>query len=60
MMEEIPCGRNLLLISLILKPMNFTNNYTIDNAQYRVEGKIFKHYQNTNVAEFFGPTTNYQ
>ena len=39
------------------KTNEFTNNYTIDNAQYRVEGKNIKHYQNTNIAEFFGPTT---
>ena len=26
------------------KTNEFTNNYTIDNAQYRVEGKNIKHY----------------
>ena len=37
--------------------MNLPIITTIDNAQYRVEGKNIKHYQNTNVAEFFWYTT---
>lgn len=39
------------------KTNEFTGNYTIDNDKYRVEGKNIKQYQNTNIAEFFGPTT---
>ena len=39
------------------KMNEFTGNYTIDNAQYRVEGKNIKQYQSTNTADFFGPTT---
>jgi hypothetical protein len=42
------------------KMNEFTGNYTIDNAQYRVEGKNIKQYQSTNIADFFGPTYHYQ
>lgn len=38
------------------KMNEFTGNYTIDNDQYRVEGKNIKQYQSTNTADFFGPT----
>lgn len=39
------------------KMNEFTGQYSIDNDQYRVVGKNIKHYQNTNIADFFGPTT---
>ena len=39
------------------KTNEFTGNYTINNDQYKVEGKNIKHFQNTNIAEFYGPTT---
>ena len=38
------------------KMNEFTGNYTIDNAQYRVEGKNIKQYQ-IPIADFFRYTT---
>lgn len=37
--------------------INVTGNVNIDNDQYRVEGSKIVQNQNTNTAEFFGPTT---
>lgn len=37
--------------------IDFTGNVKINNAQYSVEGYNIKQNQNTNTAEFFGPTT---
>ncbi|MBP7173950.1 MAG: organic solvent tolerance protein OstA [Cloacibacterium sp.] len=39
------------------KRTDFSGNYTINNAEYLVEGSNIKQYANTNTAEFFGPTT---
>lgn len=38
------------------KIIDFTGNVKIDNPEYTVEGSNIKQYQNTNTAEFFGPT----
>lgn len=37
--------------------IDFTGNVKIDNPQYIVEGVNIKQNQNTNTADFFGPTT---
>lgn len=39
------------------KIVDVTGNVSIDNQQYRVEGTKIQQNQNTNTAEFFGPTT---
>lgn len=39
------------------KRTDFSGNYTINNAEYLVEGSNIKQYANSNTAEFFGPTT---
>ncbi|PKF74240.1 OstA-like protein [Chryseobacterium sp. PMSZPI] len=39
------------------KMIDFVGNVKIDNAQYIIEGANIKQNQNTNTAEFFGPTT---
>lgn len=36
--------------------VDISNNVKIENAEYRVEGDKIKQNQNTNTAEFFGPT----
>lgn len=39
------------------KMINFTGNVKINNPEYTVEGTNIKQNQNTNTADFFGPTT---
>lgn len=39
------------------KMIDFRGNVRIDNPEYTVEGINIKQNQNTNTAEFFGPTT---
>lgn len=39
------------------KMIDVNGNVSIDNAQYRVEGSKIVQNQNTNTADFFGPTT---
>ena len=38
------------------KTNELSGNYTIDNDQYRIEGKNIKHFQNTNTTVFTSPT----
>ena len=39
------------------KMIDFSGNVQIDNSQYKIDGTNIKQNQNTNTAEFFGPTT---
>ncbi|TXF75142.1 OstA-like protein [Chryseobacterium sp.] len=43
--------------NLNTKMIDFTGKVKIDNPEYIVEGSSIKQNQNTNTAEFFGPTT---
>lgn len=54
--EENTMYTNSATYDVSTKMIDFTGNVKIDNPEYTVEGSNIKQNQNTNTAEFFGPT----
>ncbi len=54
--EQNTMYTNAATYDVSTKIIDFRGNVRIDNPEYTVEGSNIKQYQNSNTAEFFGPT----